>query len=334
MNDQLSGRRWHRFRRNTPAVWCGAAVASTMLALVLLLPFSLSWYNVQDLEHAVRLPPSAAGEASYALYDRALKTHTAGSMVSFLGPTMHRAAGWFGYDGVGRSVFFRMALGSLISLCIGLGAAVIAVTIGVTWGAVAGMAGGRVDALMMRTVDILYGLPYILFVMLLKVVLERPLANALGGRTQLAGLVILFLAIGAVSWLTMARVIRGQVLSLRRQPFVEAARACGVGRFAILWRHLLPNLVGPIVVYAMLVVPQAILQESFLSFLGIGVQQPTPSLGRLAADGVQAINTFVSYWWLIAFPCAALVLLLIALNFLGDGLRDALDPRSDAACLV
>jgi len=334
MNDQLSGGRWQRFRRNRPAVWCGAAVAGVMLALVVLLPFSMSWYNVQDLEHAVRLPPSLAGEASYTLYDRALKTHAAGSIVSFLGPAMHRAAGWFGYDGVGRSVFFRMAMGSLISLCIGMGSAVIAVTIGVTWGAIAGMAGGRVDALMMRTVDILYGLPYILFVMLLKVVLERPLANLFGGRTQLAGLVILFLAIGAVSWLTMARVIRGQVLSLRRQPFVEAARACGVGRLAILWRHLLPNLVGPIVVYAMLVVPQAILQESFLSFLGIGVQQPTPSLGRLAADGVQAVNTFVSYWWLIAFPCAALVLILIALNFVGDGLRDALDPRSDAACLV
>jgi ABC-type dipeptide/oligopeptide/nickel transport system permease subunit len=171
-------------------------------------------------------------------------------------------------------------------------------------------------------------------VILLKIALERPLVALLGGRSQLANVVILVVAIGAVSWLTMARVIRGQVLSLREQPFVEAARAIGAGRVRLLFRHLLPNLVGPIAVYATLVVPQAILQESFLSFLGIGVQQPVPSLGRLAADGVQAVNTFVGYWWLITFPCGLLVTTLLALNFIGDGLRDAFDPKSRAAQLV
>lgn len=132
----------------------------------------------------------------------------------------------------------------------------------------------------------------------------------------------------------MARVIRGQVLSLRERAFVEAARACGAGPLRVFVRHLLPNLVGPIVVYSTLVIPQAIMQESFLSFLGIGVQQPIPSLGRLAADGVEAVNTFVGFWWLIVFPCGILVLTLLALNFVGDGLRDALDPQSRASPMI
>lgn len=247
---------------------------------------------------------------------------------------MHRLASWWGYDNLGRSVLFRCLLGLVVSLAIGLGAALMSVTIGVLWGAIAAMAGGRVDAVMMRIVDVLFGLPYILMVILLKIALEGPLLGLLAGRTQLANLVLLAVAIGAVSWLTMARVIRGQVLSLREQPFIEAARAIGAGRLRILFHHLLPNLVGPIAVYATLVVPQAILQESFLSFLGIGVQQPVPSLGRLAADGVQAVNTFVGYWWLITFPCLLLVTTLLALNFIGDGLRDAFDPKSQATQLV
>lgn len=325
------GRAWKRFRRSRPATLCALFLVCLPLLLVALLPFSWSWFNVQDLEHAVRAEPTLSVIVPYEFYQRPLESNVLGSYVTHLGPAAHAATSWFGYDDVGRSLFFRVLLGWLVSLCIGLAAAVISVTVGVLWGAIAAMAGGRTDALMMRIVDILYGLPYILFVILLKVVLERPLVNLFGGRTQLANIVILFLAIGAVSWLTMARVIRGQVLSLREQPFMEAARACGAGPLRILCRHLLPNLIGPIVVYATLIVPQAILQESFLSFLGIGVQQPLPSLGRLAADGVQAVNSFVGYWWLITFPCVVLFLTLIAMNFVGDGLRDALDPASGAA---
>ncbi len=325
----LPNRTWRRFRRNKPAWWCALGLAGGTAVMVLLLPFSASWYNVQDVENAVRAEPTLSGVSSYKLYDLSLHASPRASRLAGIAPTMHRAAGWFGYDDVGRSLFYRTAFGWLVSMAIGLGAAGISVTIGVLWGAASGMAGGRTDAVMMRTVDILYGLPYILFVMVLKVVLEPPLAHLLGGRTQIAGIVVLFLAIGAVSWLTMARVIRGQVLSLRRQPFIEAAKAAGVGPVRILWRHLVPNLVGPIVVYATLIVPQAVLQESFLSFLGIGIQQPTPSLGRLAADGVQAVNTFVGFWWLIAFPCGILVATLLALNLIGDGLRDALDPTAE-----
>lgn len=329
MSDVWKNRAWRRFRRNRPAWWCVLGLIAAVGAMTLLLPFSWSWFNVQDVENAVRAEPTMSGASPFELYAPALRGNPLGSRLARAGPAMHRAAGWFGYDEVGRSLFYRTAFGWLVSLAIGAGAAGMSVTIGVLWGAASGMAGGRVDAVMMRTVDILYGLPYILFVMVLKVVLEPPLAHLLGGRTQIAGIVVLFLAIGAVSWLTMARVIRGQVLSLRQQPFVEAARAAGAGPVRILWRHLLPNLVGPIVVYATLIVPQAVLQESFLSFLGIGIQQPTPSLGRLAADGVQAVNTFVGFWWLIAFPCGILVATLLALNLVGDGLRDALDPTSE-----
>jgi ABC-type dipeptide/oligopeptide/nickel transport system permease subunit len=247
---------------------------------------------------------------------------------------VYQASSWLGHDDLGRSLLFRLLPGFLISLAIGLGAAVMAVVIGTGWGAIAALAGGRVDLLMMRIADVLYGLPYILMVILLKVALDRPLNAMLGAYSNYADVVIMFLAIGGVSWLTMARVIRGQVLSLRERTFVEAARAAGAGPWYILTRHLVPNLAGPIVVYATLVVPQAILQESFLSFLGIGIQQPVPSLGRLAADGVEAVNTFVSFWWLLAFPCGLLVITLLALNFIGDGLRDTFDPKSSTAMLV
>ena len=232
-----------------------------------------------------------------------------------------------GTDLLGRPMWARCLFGGIISLVVGLGAAAISVTVGVTWGAVAGMAGGRVDAFMMRVVDILYGLPYILLVILIKIAFERSLQSAIGSA-QAANVVILFISIGAVSWLTMARVIRGQVLSLKAQPFVEAARALGVGPGGILVRHLLPNLVGPIIVYATLTVPQAILQESFLSFLGIGIQPPVPSWGNLASEGVTAINDVESFWWLLVFPCGLLSVTLLCLNFLGDGLRDAFDPRT------
>lgn len=243
-----------------------------------------------------------------------------------------------GTDPLGRSLLWRCMLGGAISLGIGITAALIAVSIGVTWGALSGYVGGRVDSAMMRAVDVLYGLPYVLLVVLLDIALYpavATLAEALFAEDVAAGLaevVTLLVAIGGVSWLTMARVIRGQVLSLRAQPFVEAARAAGVGPARILRVHLLPNLVGPIVVYTTLTVPAAILQESFLSFLGIGIQAPLPSWGNLAARGVDQLQALAlgsaSRWWLLLFPCLLLGLTLMALNFLGDALRSRLDPKS------
>ena len=243
-----------------------------------------------------------------------------------------------GADALGRSLAWRCMLGGAISLGIGAAAAGIAVAIGVTWGAVAGLAGGRTDAVMMRIVDVLYGLPYILLVVLLDIALSPSIqrvtewlmpADVAAG---VADVVTLLAAIGAVSWLTMARVIRGQVLSLRAEPFVEAARAAGLGPVRIFRSCLLPNLVGPIVVYTTLTVPTAILQESFLSFLGIGVQAPLPSWGNLASDGVAALPAMFldlgpSPWWLLVWPCALLGLTLLGLNLVGDALRSRLDPR-------
>lgn len=289
-------RRWRAFWRNRLAVVSLVVFGLIGLACVVTLPWASNVYRESQLE-AARQPPSAAPP--------------------------------IGTDTLGRPMWARCFVGGVISLLVGLAAAVIAVTVGVGWGALAGMAGGRVDAVMMRVVDILYGLPYILLVILIKIAFEDPLKAALGQEySDVANVLILILAIGSVSWLTMARVIRGQVLSLRKQPFVEAARALGVGPGGILVRHLLPNLVGPIIVYATLTVPQAILQESFLSFLGIGVQEPLPSWGNLAAEGVTAINNVESFWWLVVFPCGLLSVTLLCLNFIGDGLRDAFDPRT------
>jgi oligopeptide transport system permease protein len=185
----------------------------------------------------------------------------------------------------------------------------------VTWGAVAGYAGGRTDELMMRFVDVLYALPTIFLVILLLVFFSR-------------SLLMLFVALGLVQWLTMARIVRGQVLSLKQQTFVEAARALGAGARRVIFRHLVPNTLGPVVVYATLTVPAVILQEAFLSFLGLGVQPPEASWGTLIADGARVMALFP---WLVLFPGLALSLTLLAFNFLGDGLRDALDPRAEAA---
>jgi oligopeptide transport system permease protein len=241
----------------------------------------------------------------------------------------------FGTDRLGHSLLSRCLLGGAISLTVGVAAATIAVVLGVSVGLVAGYSGGWVDGLLMRTVDILYGLPYILLVVLLKIALEDPLTeHVFRGMRAAANLVVLFSAIGLVSWLEMARVIRGQVLSLRTLPFVEAARAAGLGPGRIFLRHLLPNLVGPIIVYATLTIPQAILQESFLSFLGVGVQPPLPTWGSLAAAGMlPALNPIHWRWWLLVFPCTLLAVTLLSLNFLGDGLRDLLDPKREGARL-
>ena len=312
-------------------------VSVAILALMLLisvgsLPFSVRWFNVQALTEAIRHAPSWQPVVHREAYVGGQGASSKDVRSSWLDQTAYEMSSLLGHDDLGRSLLFRLLPGFLVSLAIGLGAALVAIIVGTTWGAIAALAGGRVDMLMMRVVDVLFGLPYILMVILLKVALFPMLVPLLGDRV--ANLAVLFVAIGGVSWLTMARVIRGQVLSLKTQIFVDAARTAGAGKFHILRRHIVPNLIGPILTYGALVVPQAVMQESFLSFLGIGVQQPVPSLGRLAADGVDAVNTFVAYWWLIVFPCAALVVTLISMNFIGDALRDVFDPKSKDALMT
>jgi oligopeptide transport system permease protein len=217
----------------------------------------------------------------------------------------------FGTDGNGRDLFTRTLIAGRVSLAIGLLATGVALVIGVAWGATAGYLGGRVDAVMMRIVDVLYSLPFIFFVILLVVFFGR-------------NFVLMFLAVGAIEWLDMARIVRGQTLSIKRQEYVQAADALGVGTLGILRRHVIPNTLGPVVVYMTLLVPKVILLESFLSFLGLGVQEPMTSWGVLINDGARNIE---SATWLLSFPAAFLTSTLFALNFLGDGLRDALDPK-------
>ena len=219
---------------------------------------------------------------------------------------------WLGTDRLGRDLLVRTLHGVRISLLIGVLATVVSLLIGVTWGAIAGYAGGRTDELMMRTVDVLYALPYIFIVIILTTIFAR------------GNLYVLFFAIGAVGWLTMARIVRGQALSLKHREFVEAAVVAGVGTPGILARHIVPNLIGPVVVYATLTIPQMILYESFLSFLGLGVQEPLASLGSLINQGARDIESAA---WMLLAPAGFLVVLLVCFNFLGDGLRDALDPR-------
>jgi oligopeptide transport system permease protein len=241
-------------------------------------------------------------------------------------------AGMFGYDNLGRSIFGRCLLGGTISLAVGGAAAAIAVVLGVGVGLVAGYKGGLTDSTLMRSVDVLYGLPYVLLVILFKIAFEPVLGQFLSSQT--ANLVVLFSAIGLVSWLTMSRVVRGQVLSLRNQPFVEAARAMGLPSSRIFFVHILPNLIGPITVYATLTVPAAILQESFLSFLGIGITPPMPTWGSLASDAVTSLSPVRFYWWMLLFPCILLVVTLLSLNFVGDGLRDIFDPKQREAAKI
>ena len=293
-------RAWRRFRRHYPAVISLGFLCllfGTVVAWPWMAPYR--WDAVSDAQFA---PPGTA--------------HL------------------FGTDVHGRDVLTRVFYGARISLLVGIVGASVALVIGVAWGAVAGYVGGRTDGLMMRIVDVLYSLPSIIFVIVLITTLDQ-LARATVGRVfgpevaRATPILFLFVGLGGVSWLTMARIVRGQVLSLKRRGFVEATRALGAGHGRILFRHIVPNTYGVIVTYLTLTVPAIILYESFLSYLGLGVQPPMASWGTLIAEGAQQLNPIRIYWWLLVFPAVMLVSTLLALNFLGDGLRDAFDPKAD-----
>jgi oligopeptide transport system permease protein len=269
---------WRRLRRNRLAL-AGMVVVAFMVIVSIITPWIAPYsYEAQDLA---------------------------------LGAAPPNAKHWFGTDVHGRDLLTRVLYGGRISLLVGVAATSVSLLVGVTYGAVSGYFGGRVDAMMMRFVDILYTLPFVMFVIILTVFFGR-------------NLVLLFLAIGAVEWLTMARIVRSQVLSLREKEFIEAAIAMGASRRRIVFKHLIPNALGPIIVYTSLTVPQVMLLEAFISFLGLGVQPPMSSWGILINEGAKQME---EYPWMLIFPSVALSLTLFSLNFIGDGLRDALDPR-------
>jgi oligopeptide transport system permease protein len=217
----------------------------------------------------------------------------------------------FGTDDLGRDVFVRTMMGGRITLLIGFISSLVSIVIGVAYGSIAGFLGGRIDGFMMRIVDILYSMPFLFFVILLMTFFGR-------------NFILLFVAIGAITWLDMSRIVRGQTLSLKNKEFIEAAHACGVSKAAIIRRHIVPNLLGVVVIYATLTVPTVILTSAFLSFLGLGVQEPMTSWGVLVNDGASNMGTA---WWTLVFPAGMLTATLYCFNFIGDGLRDALDPK-------
>jgi ABC-type dipeptide/oligopeptide/nickel transport system permease subunit len=291
-------RAWLRFRRNPPAM-----LSLVLLAILLGLVLAWPWLAPYPYEKV--------------------------SEAQFQGPSWKH---WFGTDVHGRDLLTRVFFGARISLMVGAVGAGVALIIGVTWGAVAGYIGGRIDSVLMRVVDILYSMPSIVFVVVLITTLQegtrRSLARIAGeGVASWTPTLLLLAGLGAVSWLTMARIVRGQVLSLRNRAFVHASIALGASHTRILLRHIVPNIAGIVIVYLALTVPTVILYESFLSYLGMGIQPPMASWGSLLAEGTSQLNAVRVYWWLLVIPGGLLVMTLLALNFLGDGLRDALDPK-------
>jgi oligopeptide transport system permease protein len=318
MNENYSTparRAWQRFRRNRPAFLSAWALA-LLLLVVIGWPLALKMAGVcgaRGIRFAQHHQPDALSDEQ------------------FQPPSVRH---WFGTDVHGRDLMSRVLYGAQVSLLVGVVGAGVSLVIGVLWGAVAGYIGGRTDSLMMRFVDILYSLPSIIFVMVLITTLEGAWKQWLehfgaAGLEKSTRLLFLFAGLGAVSWLTMARIVRGQVLSLRQRAFVEASRALGAGPIHIIARHIIPNTLGIVLVYVTLTVPAIILYESFLSYLGLGIQPPMASWGSLIAEGADQMNSIRMYWWLITFPGAFLILTLLALNFLGDGLRDAWDVRRE-----
>jgi oligopeptide transport system permease protein len=270
---------WHRLQKNRAAIASFVLLVGMTLACLVGPPLTGQAYDAQNLALGAT-PPS----------------------------TKH----WLGTDSLGRDQLTRLLYGVRVSLMVGLAATAVSLTIGVLYGAIAGYLGGKTDAVMMRLVDILYSLPFTIFVILLTVFFGR-------------NIILLFIAIGAVEWLTMARIVRGQVASLKRMEFVEAAHALGLRKRRIILRHMIPNVLGPVIVYTTLTVPAVMLLEAFLSFLGLGVQPPMSSWGSMIKDGAEKMEEFP---WLLLAPGTALATALFCLNFLGDGLRDALDVRA------
>lgn len=289
---------WVKLRRNPAAVVSAVILLVTALAAI----FGPS------------LLPAGAGEVTHH---------------SFLPPS---AQHFFGTDLNGRDLLYRVLLGAQISMLVGITGALVSFAVGIVYGMVAGYVGGQADSIMMRLVDTLYAIPRLIFVLVLITALDPLLRHAMAthgfqGLIGYSKIFILVLCLGLTEWLTMARIVRGQTLSLKTQQFVLAARSIGQSHLNIIFQHLLPNLIGLALVYLTLTVPAVILDESFLSFLGVGVQAPLASWGLLLSDAAQVINPIKGYWWLLVFPVIAMSLTLLALNFLGDGLRDALDPR-------
>jgi peptide/nickel transport system permease protein/oligopeptide transport system permease protein len=299
---------WRRFKKNR------AAVVSACF-LVFLIVTVLAWPVILKISGATFAQlhnPNELSDAQFASPD---------------------AQHWFGTDLHGRDVFSRVLFGAQISLLVGVVGTLVSLIIGVLWGAIAGYFGGRTDAVLMRIVDVLYSLPTIIFVIVLLTTLGEIIKQSHVVQNSPAlesGLrvTLLFIGLGAVSWLTMARIVRGQVLSLRTRAFVEASRVLGAKPHWIIARHIIPNILGVVIIYLALTMPAIILYESFLSYLGLGVEAPMASWGTLISEGVSQINPIRIYWWLIIFPGGVLVSTLLALNFLGDGLRDAWDVKA------